>query len=363
VALSRAWPWLLWVGVFVLATAVLRAYRGGTDVVYAVLTYLLIVLGGSVSGGRPLGFALTAAGVASIDFFFQLPYDTLLVGKPLDGVVLIAFLTTATVTTHLLAAERARAAEAERLAAERTRLMAEAEHAQALREADRLKDVVLASVSHDLRTPLTTIKMLAEEGARRGEPRALAIDEQADRLGRLVADLLDLSRLKGGALPVHSELNMAEDLVGAALRQLAGLLKDRTVETRIDLTEPALVGRFDFVHSLRILTNLLANAAQHTPRDSPIELSVQRESEALAFAVADRGPGIPLPERERIFEPFYRPAGATADAGGAGLGLAIARRLAELQGGTVEYAERPGGGSIFVMRLPADSTAGVLVKS
>ncbi len=320
---SRVRAWLLWVGVFMLATAVLRACRGSIDAAYAALTYLLVMLGGSVSGGRPLGFALTAAGVGSIDFFFQLPYDTLAVGKPLDGVVLLAFLTTATVTTHLLAAERARAAEAERLAAERTRLVAEAEHAQALREADRLKDVVLASVSHDLRTPLTTIKVLAQEGAR----------------------------------------NTAEDLVGAALRQLAGLLKDRTVETKIDFTEPALVGRFDFVQTLRILSNLLANAAQYTPRESSIELSLQREGETLAFAVADRGPGIPLAERERIFEPFYRSAGAAADVGGAGLGLAIARRLAELQGGTIEYAERPGGGSIFVLRLPADSTPDVLVKS
>src|SRR3989449_7793289 len=158
--------WLLWVGMFVLSTAVLRAYRNGTDVVYAVLTYLLVILGGSVSGGRPVGFALTAAGVGSIDFFFQLPYDPLPVGKPLDGGALIAFLTTATVTTHLLAAERARAAEAEPLAAERTRLVAGADRAARLREADRLKDVVLASGSHDLRTPPPTIKMLAAEGAR-----------------------------------------------------------------------------------------------------------------------------------------------------------------------------------------------------
>src|SRR5256712_7390620 len=172
---------------FVLATAMLRAYRDGTDVVYAVLTYLLVILGGSVSGGRPVGFALTAAGVGSIDFFFQLPYDTLAVGKPLDGVVLIAFLTTATVTTHLLAAERARAAEAERLAAERTRLVAEADRAEALREADPPKDVVLPSGSHQLLTPLTTIHMLAEDGARPLEPRAVPIDEQADRPGRLGA--------------------------------------------------------------------------------------------------------------------------------------------------------------------------------
>ena len=242
------------------------------------------------------------------------------------------------------------------LAVERTRLVATAEHAEALREADRLKDVVLASVSHDLRTPLTTIKALAQEGALHGDRNALAIEEQADRLGHLVADLLDLSRLKGGAMPVHPELNTAEDLVGAAMRQMAGVLKDRRVETNVDFTEPALTGRFDFVQSLRILSNLLGNAVRYTPPASPIEVSVHRDGAALVFVVADRGPGIPMAEQDRIFEPFYRPPGAPADGGGAGLGLSIARRLAELQGGTLAYAARPGGGSSFELRLPADPT-------
>jgi two-component system sensor histidine kinase KdpD len=138
------------------------------------------------------------------------------------------------------------------------------------------------------------------------------------------------------------------------VRQTAGLFGDRPLETRVDLSEPALVGRFDFVQSLRILSNLLGNAAHHTPPASPVELSVQRQGGTLAFAVADRGPGVAAAERERIFEPFYRPAGAPADGGGrVGLGLAIARRLAELQGGTVDYAPRPGGGSVFTLRLPA----------
>src|SRR5256712_8723775 len=153
--------WLLWVGMFVLSTAVLRAYRDGTDVVYAVLTYLLVILGGSVSGGRPVGFALTAAGVGSIDFFFQLPYDTLAVGKPLDGVVLIAFLTTATVTTHLLAAGPARAPGAARPAAERTRLVAGAGPGPALPGDDRLKGRLRARVAHRLPPPLPTVKNLA----------------------------------------------------------------------------------------------------------------------------------------------------------------------------------------------------------
>ena len=164
-------------------------------------------------------------------------------------------------------------------------------------------------------------------------------------------------------MPVHLELNTAEDLVGAALRQMAGVLKDRPVETNVDFTEPALAGRFDFVQSLRVLGNLLGNAVRYTPPGSPVELSVHREGGALVFAVADRGPGVPVAERDRIFEPFYRPAGAPADGGGAGLGLAIARRLAELQGGTLEYAPRSGGGSRFVLRLPADIPTGVFVKS
>src|SRR5207244_13582356 len=125
-----------------------------------------------------------------------------------------------------------------------------AEHAWALREVDRLKDVVLASVSHDLRTPLTTIKALAQENAVRGDRNALAIEEQADRLGHLVADLLDLSRLKGGAMPVHLELNTAEDLVGAALRQMAGALKGRPGEANVHSPAPALHGRDGLVHSL-----------------------------------------------------------------------------------------------------------------
>src|SRR5437773_12197725 len=117
-ARSHVWAWLCWVSVCVVATVGLRARGAGVDTVYAVLTYLLIILGGSVSVGRPLGLALTLAGFLLIDYFFQVPYDTLSVSKPLDWIVLLAFLTTAVVTTQLLTQERARAAEAERRAGE-----------------------------------------------------------------------------------------------------------------------------------------------------------------------------------------------------------------------------------------------------
>jgi Osmosensitive K+ channel histidine kinase len=239
------------------------------------------------------------------------------------------------------------------LAVDRVRLVAEAEHAEALREADRLKDIVLASVSHDLRTPLTTIKALAQSEAMQGNRSAEAIEEQADRLSRLVSDLLDLSRLKGGGFAATPELNTADDLIGAAVRQTQGLFASRTLRTIIDLSSPTLVGHFDFSQSLRVLCNLLENAVRYSPASQPIELAARREEGMLVFAVSDRGPGVAEEDVTRIFEPFYRAKTAAPDTGRAGLGLSIARTLAEIQGGTLRYAPRPGGGSIFSLHLPA----------
>jgi two-component system, OmpR family, sensor histidine kinase KdpD len=105
-----------------------------------------------------------------------------------------------------------------------------------------------------------------------------------------------------------------------------------------------------------VLTNLIENAVKYSPSTTSIELSVDRHGGVLVFGVADRGPGIPERERERIFEPFYRPEGSRADVGGAGLGLAIARGLAAAQGGVVRYEPRKGGGSLFLFEVPAADT-------
>ena len=238
------------------------------------------------------------------------------------------------------------------LGVERLRLEQEAGHAQALREADELKNALLASVSHDLRTPLTTIKALAHDLRTEGDGRAATIEDEADRLNRFVADLLDLSRLNAGSFTVTPEVNTVEDLFGAALRRVSGTLRERGLRVEADAGEPLLVGRFDFVHSLRIVVNLIENAAKFSPDGATIELGAAREGDELRIAVADRGPGVPAGEEERIFEPFYRPGGKF-DSGGAGLGLSIARRMAEAQGGTVRYEPRAGGGSVFILRLPA----------
>lgn len=242
------------------------------------------------------------------------------------------------------------------LGAERVRLTTEAEHAAALREADRLKDSLLASVSHDMRTPLTTIRALAHSIAGDGDERARVIEEEADRLNRFVADLLDLSRLNAGGVPVTIALNAAEDVMGAALQRVQGMAVGREIRASLDSSAPVLVGRFDFSHTLRILVNLLENALKYAPANAPVDFTVRRDGDAVVFTVADRGPGVPLGDDTRVFDAFYRPVGSRPDVGGAGLGLAIARGLAAAQGGAVTYTPRDGGGSVFSLRLPAGQT-------
>lgn len=212
---------------------------------------------------------------------------------------------------------------------------------------------MLAAVSHDLRTPLTTIRGLAHEIAADGDERAETIVEEADRLNAFVAKLLDLSRLTSGAATTYMQPNEAEDLLGVAAQQVAGLLGGRELRIQLDPDEPLLFGRFDFAQTLRALVNLIENAAKYSPPNAGIDLSVRRNGPWLAFSVADCGPGVPEGERERIFEPFYRQANVAPDAGGTGLGLSIARALAEAQGGTVVYAPREGCGSVFTLSVPA----------
>jgi len=208
-------------------------------------------------------------------------------------------------------------------------------------------------MSHDLRTPLTTIKGIAHEIAHGGDPeRALAIEEEADRLAALVEGLLEVSRIDADASRVRMELNTLDDLVGAAIQRAESTLHPHPIEVDLGAT-PLLAGRFDFAQSLRILVNLLDNAAKYSPAGSPIELTVRRRGEKLLVSVADRGAGIAPGDQERIFDPFFRASGSPPDVRGTGLGLAIARRLARAQGGELTATPREGGGTIFTVELIA----------
>ncbi len=288
---------------------------------------------GRVMEREPLHFPLQADGVVIGDM-------------RVDGVNTASLRGTRATTLRAMAQYAA-------LGLDRMRLAADAAHADALREADRMKDMVLASVSHDLRTPLTTIKLLAASLVRRGDGAAQQIEEEADRLSRMVGDLLDLSRARAGELSLALDVNTLEDLVGAAMRQLTPMLGDRRVQRVVADDDGPLVGQFDFVASMRVLVNLLENAAKYSSPDAPIELVARRGDGELVVEVRDRGAGVEDEDRERIFAPFFRSKNRLADVGGAGLGLAVARMLAEAQGGRLTHEPRAGGGSVFMFTLRA----------
>ncbi len=280
------------------------------------------------------GIAIGAVVFLLVDWFVLPPVHTLVIANPLDWLLLLPFSVISIVVAQYVQHKR----EAARL--------------EALREVDRLKDALLASVSHDLRTPLTTIKALAHELGALGDERSQIIEEQADRLTHLVTGLLDLSRLSAGAMPVNVQLNAVDDLLTAALQDTESQAAGHALITELPRDGTMLVGRFDLALSVRILVNLIENAIKYSEPGTAIRLRARRQQEKLLLSVEDSGPGVPTGEEERIFTPFYRPAGARPDAGSAGLGLAIARLMAEGQGGAVTY-ERDAGGSTFTLELPA----------
>jgi len=331
---------LVWLILAAGVTGILWLFRGTLDKAHMALGFLLLVLAGSTREGRIVGLVLSVVCFLSFNFFLLPPFYTFAVLEPLDWWVLIAFLTTGMVAAQMFYRAQRAAALAERV--------------EALKDADRLKDALLASVSHDLRTPLTSIRATAAELKETGDERAAIIEEEADRLNRMVSDLLDISRIRANAIPLDLEINAAEDLVGAALAQLRGVNGEARVQVQLPADGTLLLGRFDFVQALRALVNLLENALRHSPPPVPVQVEVARDGPSLVFRVMDRGPGIPADHRDRIFEPFFRPDPRTkTSSGGVGLGLAIARSLAEIQGGEVTFGPREGGGSTFELRLPA----------
>jgi two-component system sensor histidine kinase KdpD len=241
------------------------------------------------------------------------------------------------------------------LAIERARLAEDAERAQVRAETERLRNSLLSSVSHDLRTPLASITGAAstllenDERLDAGTRRDLleTLHEEADRLNRLVQNLLEMTRLESGALQLHTEWHPVEEVVGAALGRFGKALARRAVTTRVPPDLPLVP--MDDVLIEQVLINLLDNVLKYTPAESPIEVS----------AVADRGPGLPPGEERRIFEKFHR-AEAAPTVRGAGLGLAICRGIVQAHGGRIWAENRPGGGVSVRFTLPLKDAPPIL---
>jgi two-component system sensor histidine kinase KdpD len=237
------------------------------------------------------------------------------------------------------------------VAVDRARLEREALEAEALRRSDLVKTALLRAVSHDLRSPLTGISTAV--GALRSRTLNLSdadrhelletIELDADRLNRLVGDLLDLSRLEAGGAAPEPELWSLDDLAREATDSLGA-------RAHVDIVGEAPLVNVDGAQVQRVLANLIENALRFSQVDAHVVVRVTATRKEAIVRVVDQGPGLPEQELERVFEPFYRRDGDTST--GAGLGLAIARGFAAANGGRVWAESRPGQGATFALALP-----------
>src|SRR6266850_544453 len=365
-----------------------------------VMVYLLGIVIVAMRFGRAASVLASVLSVAAFDFFFVPPYYTFAVS---DSQYLVTFLVMFVValvisgltvrtrdqaeaartqerrTAALFSLSRELAAAREiatlleaavrhlievfggrivsqvAVAVDRALLAEEAQTAQVRVEAERVRNALLSAVSHDLRTPLTAITGAAS-AALEGETRIddvtrrellESIRDEAERLNRLVNNLLDVTRLESGSLSLRREWIPVEELVGGALARLAKPLGDRKVTTRLPEDLPPV--HVDGLLVEQVFINLIENATKHTPAGQPIDVEARREGNEVVVEVADRGPGLPAGQEQKIFDKFY----GVGAAGGAGLGLTICRAIVEAHGGRIGGQPRPGGGAIFRFSLPA----------
>ena len=244
------------------------------------------------------------------------------------------------------------------MALERVRLAEEAEGARTRAEQEELRNALLSSVSHDLRTPLAAITgaastLLDDERVPADVRRELlqTVFEEADRLARLVTNLLDMTRLESGGLTPNQDWVPVEEVVGTALSRLEHLLEGRPVQ--LDLPADLPLVRMDAVLIVQVLLNLVENAIKYTPAGSPIEIRARAGAATATIEVADRGPGFPPGAEQRVFDKFFRAEDVRGERG-AGLGLTICRGIVAAPGGTIVAENRPGGGALFRITLPND---------
>ncbi len=240
---------------------------------------------------------------------------------------------------------------------ERERLERDAAEAESLRRSEEFRTALLSQVSHDLRTPLVSIRANAEllatdetDAASRGE-LANAISQQADRLNRMVGSMLSMSRIESGALRPDCDWQDPADLIASVVPAGGGLGAQHRIEPAIDPALPLVWCDFGLMRQL--LGNLVENAVFYSPPGTTVRIEARHAEHAAIFSVADQGPGISADEQERIFERFYR--GSTARQArpeGAGLGLSIVKAIADAHGATVQVESSIGEGTLFRIRLP-----------
>lgn len=318
-----------------------------------VMLFLLAVVIVALRWGLGPAIFTALAGILAFDFFIVPPQLTFAVTDTQYLLTFAGLLITGIVISTLASRARQRADEA----IERTQLLERAREAELLRATEKLQSALLSSISHDLRTPLASItgavSTLRDPDVQLDEiTRAELITDiaaEADRLNRLVGNLLDMTRVEAGALRLTHEPGDIAEVIGAALEQRSGPLKDRPLTLRVPRDLPSVPMSEPLI--VQVMVNLLDNALKYSGEGTPIELSAALDGAVLAVQVADRGVGLPAGDERHIFDKFYR-VQHPGRVSGTGLGLAIAKGIVEAHGGEIVAEHRHGGGSTFRFTLP-----------
>jgi two-component system sensor histidine kinase KdpD len=237
---------------------------------------------------------------------------------------------------------------------EKARAIEDASHAEAAHQSEVLKSALLDSLAHDIKTPLTSIKAAATSllGGAPGAERELLtiIDEEADRLNRLSAEVIAMARVDAGKLHLEKRSVAAGDLIGGALSELAVELRGREVAVYAAVDLPPVEADPELIQ--QVVKHCIENAIKYSPERSPIAVSATLKNEKIVIGIADRGPGIEDGERLRIFDRFYRGRRHRFETKGTGMGLAIAKGIVEAHGERIWVDSERGQGSTFYFSLP-----------
>ena len=249
------------------------------------------------------------------------------------------------------------------IAIERMRAVDEVTKSRAMQENERLRSALLDSVTHEFRTPLTSIKasvtsLLSSLELDHSQQTELltVIDEEADRLNRLVGEAAEMAQLDAGSVKLNKRPAEVKEVIEAAVTEKRSALHDRSIEIRVPEGLPAV--EMDFERIREVLTHLVENAAKYSEQGTPIVISAAREARNIAVSVADQGPGIDSLEQTLIFDKFYRGKNQRYSAAGTGMGLAICKVIVETHGGTIGVVSQLGKGSVFTFTLPLRAAAG-----
>jgi K+-sensing histidine kinase KdpD len=323
------------------------------DVTTAVLVLLLAVIASSLAGRRP-GLVASVLATLNLSYWFIPPERELSLGKHDEFVALVTFAVVSLVVSTLLV--RARDAHAAELA--QTTRAAEAEAAAAI---DRNRAAFFAAAGHNLRTPLTTIRTAAETLTLLGDQRdtgqsrvtlAAMIRDEVGRLERLIDKVLTLSRSRTGVVPERSDVDL-HGLAQSAISRL-GTTREQFA-WKLDLRDPHRAPPMDAIMVEQILLNLLENSVRHAPTGSVITIEGNRQGDGYLLAVSDEGPGIPVAERDAVFDEFH--STSRADRTNVGLGLAIVRSLVLAHAGTVRCTDASPHGARFELWFPMPEAA------